>query len=276
MHSNQTHSLKQIAFLTVVLFFFAVPEFCHAQKVDPNKEVTGKNPKTNNIVDKILWGLSFLNYTDRKKDRILDDPKDFESFRGKKLHAIQYTILKQYGVSIEHPDTPVTKKFLRFANRIHISTDSRVIKNEMLVKEGATIDPQLIADMERNIWGKYIYKDQKITLHHLAEDSNQVDMNVAVQDLMTWNIVDKVGVQRTSVGIELKNFLGLSQTWNNYVAINYRKDKLWTFYGWYEYRNIAKSQISINLNYNYDPFIKGLELFPEIQIPLSKVPMEKS
>jgi hypothetical protein len=47
---------------------------------------------------------------------------------------------------------------------------------------------------------------------------------------------------------------------NNYIAINYRKDKLWTFYGWYEFRNIASSQISLNLNYNYDPFLKGLEL----------------
>jgi hypothetical protein len=60
--------------------------------------------------------------------------------------------------------------------------------------------------MQRNIWSKYIFKDQKISVANSEEDTNQVIMDVIVQDLMTWNIVDKVGVQRTSFGVELKNF----------------------------------------------------------------------
>ena len=245
----------QILFLSAILSFSSF-----AQKADENKEINIKNPKADKIINKIIYGFSFLNYTDRKRDRVLHGPEDYEQYRGKRIQEIKYSILKPYGVSIEHPDTPVLKKLSRFANRIHISTKPRVIKTEMLIREGDTIDPQLVADMERNIWSKYIYKDQRISIHNVSDDTNQVVVDVMVQDLMTWNIVDKVGVQRTSFGVELKNFLGLSQSWNNYVAINYRRDKLWSFYGWYEFRNIASSQISLNLNYNYDPFIKGLEL----------------
>jgi hypothetical protein len=78
---------------------------------------------------------------------------------------------------------------------------------------------------------------------------------------MSWNIVDIIGIKSAAVGIELKNFLGLSQHWNNYISLNYRKDKLWSFHGGYEYRNIASSQVSLNLDYNYDPFVKGLEFY---------------
>jgi|688.fasta_scaffold189789_1 hypothetical protein len=50
--------------------------------------------------------------------------------------------------------------------------------------------------MQRNIWSNYIFKDQKISVANSEEDTNQVIMDVIVQDLMTWNIVDKVGLQR--------------------------------------------------------------------------------
>jgi hypothetical protein len=53
-----------------------------------------------------------------------------------------------------------------------------------------------VADMQRNIWSNYIFKDQKISVANSEEDTNQVIMDVIVQDLMTWNIVDKVGLQR--------------------------------------------------------------------------------
>jgi hypothetical protein len=72
-----------------------------------------------------------LHYTDRKKDRILDGAEDFEQYRGKKLNAIHYRSLKPYGVSIENPDSPVTKKAAKFANGIHIPTKPKVIRNEI-------------------------------------------------------------------------------------------------------------------------------------------------
>jgi hypothetical protein len=57
-------------------------------------------------------------------------------------------------------------------------------------------------------------------------------MNIVTQDLMSWNIVDIIGIKSAAVGIELKNFLGLSQHWNNYISLNYRKDKLVEFSWW--------------------------------------------
>lgn len=248
------------AFLLLFIYVL-LPQQSFAQKVDSTKDVTAKHPKAAKIVKNILYGLSFLHYTDRKKDRILDGAEDFEQFRGKKLNAIHYRSLKPYGVSIENPDSPVTKKAAKFANGIHISTKPKVIRNEILLRVGDTIDPQVMSDMERNIWDKNIFKDQKITLETLPDDTNRVNMNIVTQDLMSWNIVDIIGIKSAAIGIELKNFLGLSQHWNNYISLNYRKDNLWSFHGGYEYRNIASSQVSLNLDYNYDPFVKGLEFY---------------
>ena len=202
--------------LCIVLFFLfcgLFPQHTFAQKVDSTKDVTAKHPKGAKIVKNILYGLSFLHYTDRKKDRILDGAEDFEQYRGKKLNAIHYRSLKPYGVSIENPDVPVTKRAAKFANGIHIPTKPKVIRNEILLHVGDTIDPQLMSDMERNIWDKGIFKDQRITLETLSNDTNKVNMNIVTQDLMSWNIVDIIGIKSASVGIELKNFLGLSQHW---------------------------------------------------------------
>lgn len=150
---------------------------------------------------------------------------------------------------------------MKFANGIHITTKPKVLLNEMLVKVGDTIDPQLMADMERNIWNKNTYKDQKIILETVPTDSSRVDMKVMTQDLMSWNIVDIIGIKSSSIGIELKNFMGYSQSWNNYISLNYRKANIWSFHGGYAFRNIASSQINFNLDYNYDNFNKGLEMY---------------
>jgi len=172
-------------FLFFVTACFFIPQTSFAQKVDSTKDVTAKHPKAAKVVKNILYGLSFLHYTDRKKDRILDGAEDFEQYRGKKLNAIHYRSLKPYGVSIENPDSPVTKKAAKFANGIHIPTKPKVIRNEILLRVGDTIDPQLMSDMERNIWNKDIFKDQKITLETLPDDTNRVNMNIVTQDLMS-------------------------------------------------------------------------------------------
>lgn len=121
-------------YLICFSLLFLLPQLNFAQKADQNTEVNIKNPKADKVINKVIYAFSFLNYTDRKRDRVLDGPEDFERFRGKKIQQIKYTNLKPYGVSIKHPDTPVTKKLSRFANRIHISTKPWVIKTEMLIK----------------------------------------------------------------------------------------------------------------------------------------------
>jgi hypothetical protein len=77
-------------------------------------------------------------------------------------------------------------------------TKPKVIRNEILLRVGDTIDPQLMSDMERNIWNKDIFKDQKITLETLPDDTNRVNMNIVTQDLMSWNIVDIIGIKERS------------------------------------------------------------------------------
>ena len=74
------------------------------QKADNTAEATAKHPKTTKVMKAIFNSLYYLNYTDRKKDRILDGPEDFAMYSGKEIASIEIKILKPYGVSIE--DTP--------------------------------------------------------------------------------------------------------------------------------------------------------------------------
>jgi hypothetical protein len=73
--------------IAFALYLLCIPAISFAQKADQTKDILSKHPKTAKVLENILYGLSFLHYTDRKKDRILDGPEDFERFRGKRLNT---------------------------------------------------------------------------------------------------------------------------------------------------------------------------------------------
>lgn len=223
------------------------------------KEVESRQKMLNGL-NTCMKVLSYLNYSDRRADRVLSGIDAFEPYRDKTIRNIDITILEPYGVSIDNPFNNHLTKFQKFANNVQIGTREWVVQNDVLFKEGEKVNPILFADTERNLWERGTFKDLKIFVHEVDENPDEVDVVIVVQDRWSWNIYANAGMDRINTGVQFKNFLGLPHTINQGIALNYRKDNLYTVYGGYYYQNINRSQVDVGVSYKYENFKKGAEL----------------
>lgn len=209
-------------------------------------------------VDKLMEAIGYLNYSDRRVDRNLSGIGVFEKYRGKTIRNITIKVMYPYGVDLDSPDVYHPTKFQKFKNKLQFKTHSWVIENELLFKSGDAVDPISLADSERNLWGKGIYKDVKFFISEV--DDNTIDITVLIRDKWNWSVTSNLDYNQIRFGVQFNNVLGLPQVIGGHVALNYRADNLYTLYGYYKYNNIKSTQINIYLEGTYDKFLKGFDL----------------
>lgn len=208
-------------------------------------------------IDKTLIIASYLNYSDRTVDRIITGKDAFEPYRGKMIRNIDVKVIQPYGVTIEKPECNKFSRFQKFANSIQFKTKEWVVRNDILFKEGEQVDPIIFADTEKNLWERRTFKDLKLFIIPVDGSDNLVDVLVMVQDRWSWNMNFSVQFEKVQGGIQFKNLFGLPQSISTDVALNYRKDNLYTVSGNYQYSNIKHSQIDVSGSYKYSLLNKG-------------------
>lgn len=203
--------------------------------------------------------LGYLNYSDRRVDRALQGITVFEKYKGKKIAAINISVLYPYGVNLDSPDIYHPGKFQKFANSIQFKTRNWVISNELLFNVGDTLDPIAVADSERNIWKKEIYKDVKFNITEL--DSQSVEIEVLIRDKWNWSVLSNVGYDYLKLGLQFNNVLGFPHSIGANMGIRFRKDNLLFSELYYRYQNIKSSQISISAKGYIDNFQKSGSIY---------------
>ena len=216
--------------------------------------------KVVNGLSKTLIYVSYLSYSDRKVDRPLHGPEEYEAYRGKRIRNIDIRIIEPYGATIDKPVTDHYTKFQKFANKIQIRTKDWVVRNDLLFKQGDKIDPILIADTERNLWERETFKDLKFFVEPVDDNPEEVDIVIMLQDRWSWGINTVLAYNSVAAGIQFKNFMGLPQSISNYISFNFRKDNFYTLLGSYRYENIKRTHIDAIVKYQYDNFNKGVWL----------------
>lgn len=210
-----------------------------------------QNRKIVEGLNKTLIYLSYLSYSDRTVDRVVTGKEGFEPYEGFYIRNIDVQILAPYGVSIEKPENDKPTKLQKFANHVQVHTKEFVVRNDLLFKAGEKVNPLTFADTERNLWARNTFKDLKIIIVPVECSSELVDVVVIVQERGSWNVMTSVAYDKTTVGLQFKNFMGLPHSINNYVSFNYRKDNFYTVFGDYSYENIKRSQINYTTGYSY-------------------------
>ncbi len=208
-------------------------------------------------MDKTLIIASYLNYSDRTVDRIITGKDAFEPYRGKLIRNIDVKVIQPYGVTIEKPEGNKFSRFQKFANSIQFKTKEWVVRNDILFKEGDEVNPIIFADTERNLWERRTFKDLKLFIIPVDGSDNLVDVLVMLQDRWSWGVNFSVQFEKVTAGIQFKNLFGLPQSFSSDLALNYRKDNLYTVSGIYQYSNIKHSQIDISASYKYSSLNKG-------------------
>lgn len=121
----------------------------------------------------------------------------------------------------EIPLLPDLTFIFDLANLLHIDTKEKVIRRELLLKEGDPADPLLIAESERNLRGLPYVRQVKIVT--APASPGEVDLRVLAQD--TWTTQPRAGFRfgggtsRASFGIVESNVLGYGKR----IRLLYRK-----------------------------------------------------
>jgi hypothetical protein len=109
---------------------------------------------------------------------------------------------------------PEENHFLfRLANRLHIETHKSVVKKDLLLKEGAKIDQDLLAESERILRTRHYFNNATVAA---AEDGSQVNVDA----YQVWTLVPAISYSHTggnttsSFGLHDSNFLGYGKTVN--------------------------------------------------------------
>jgi outer membrane protein assembly factor BamA len=110
-----------------------------------------------------------------------------------------------------------------WANALHIRTRASVIRRQLLMKPGDTVNRALLEESERNLRALTFIKDAKIL--EVAGPDGQSDLLVRTQDTWTTqpqiNFGSEGGESHFDVGFEEQNFLG----YGKYVTYFLKRDK---------------------------------------------------
>jgi len=110
-------------------------------------------------------------------------------------------------------DPKEDKWLYRLANRLHVVTRDRVIRNQVLFEPGDAYSGRLLEETERIVRGNRFIYDARV--EPIRYEDGVVDVRVTTQDV--WSLTPDVsfsrsgGENRTALGIEETNLLGSGQ-----------------------------------------------------------------
>ena len=113
---------------------------------------------------------------------------------GKTIGSIKIQRLDVFGTRITDTAFHVGNELVDFGNRLHIKTRSRVIRKNLLLKEGQKISPYLLGNNERILRALPYIKDCRIYVTGQKMLSDTVDILVVEKDI--WPLDFGLGFSR--------------------------------------------------------------------------------
>jgi len=186
----------------------------------------------------------------------------YTRYEGKIIRSINVTTLDPFGYLLNDTNARPRSYFEKGGNALHIKTQSKIIRNRMLIRENDRFDSLLVKESERLIRSQSYIHDVVVTAAQAGDNSDSVDVFVRVSDL--WSIIPDGAFSGESFTINLseKNLAGLGHTFSNTYYQNYVNGQN-AFASYYIVPNIKNTYISTRLDYIVDEnrnYIKRLKI----------------
>jgi outer membrane protein assembly factor BamA len=179
------------------------------------KKRLGKRKATKELFD-LLFDVS-----DRKKkpknDSLAHIPKRYD---GKIVGNISIKQIDIFGPKVTDTTGQPKTGIARFFNKMHVNTRDRVIRNNLLIREGDFINQHKIADNERILRLLKFIKDARILIQPRASDSDTVDLLILTQDVMSLSgSLEPEGLTEATIHVNDNNILGTGHQLDNAILI---------------------------------------------------------
>jgi len=225
-----------------------------AQRANKNRLTRGLHniiiarPKDDSNFDSLKTSLSILPYV---------------HFRDRPIRKIIITRLNVFGPAVNDTNRTARTWIGRTGNKIHIQTKTRLIRNNLLFKEGDRLKPVVLSDNERILRALPYLEDASIIVEPVSELNDSVDVHVITKDV--WSIAFDLKINDVNSGIFEgwdHNILGFGQQIQNNILWDSNKKNSTGYYGIYSINNIGRSFFQGSLSYYnaFNVFYYGLSL----------------
>ncbi len=171
-------------------------------------------------------------------------------FKGKIIHEIKIIVLDPFGTDINHPDSLIQQNYWqRAGNKLHASTKSYIISQNLQFKKGDIVKPAQVEESETYLRNTGYIQDARIWMDSIP-NTNEVNVLVAVRDVFPIG-VEIHSLSGTSVDVELtdKNFLGIGNELGIEGIYKTKYADHWGYGIHYAYKNILQTFTNLNVSY---------------------------
>ncbi len=176
----------------------------------------------------------------------------FKPFNGKIIGDIQFKRLPVFGPSVTDTSKVAPNWFQDTGNRLHSPTRIWVLKKNMLIEKGDSLQPFLLSDNERVLRQLSFIRDARLYLQPRkgAEESDTVDVLVITQDYFPYSAGGSYGgFDDLSLRIGNNNLAGLGHQFDNEIIYDKQQSPQFGYRGIYTLPNTAGLFINSQLEF---------------------------
>ncbi len=170
--------------------------------------------------------------------------------RGKTISSIQYKPLDVFGPDFRDTTRRPESKIGEFGNRLHITTNPKIIKKNVLIDVGDTLDVVKILENERIIRSLPYIKDIRFLASPEESDTNLVNLTVLTKDVFSFGIgVHFSGIDAGSFEMYNQNTWGIGHHISAKVVGHVEREPYVGFEGAYSINHIGGNFVNITGSY---------------------------
>ena len=255
------NSRKNLRFLMMTPIFLLLQFSLLAQQdTVPRKSFEEYLKSRKGFLGKVIKGISKDTTEVQMANDITRNVAPYKIYEGYVIRHITIDDLP-FGTSLADTSKKVETGLTRLANKVHHTTRSSTIRNNLFFTENELLLPYLVADNETFLRQLPYIQDVRIRLTRVPGSLDSVDVNIRIKDLFSLGgSLASLGLRNTDIEVNEANLSGTG----NGVSIHglYDNSRRKQFGAGLEYiqRNIGGSFISADVGYqSYYPNINGLK-----------------
>lgn len=204
---------------------------------EDNKTSNSKEEKKESFID-------YFNFIP-KVSKEFACHEDFLDFDGLVIRNIDVHVFDRYSKRLSNIDLDS----ININSNEKDNANQKLVKRQLLFKEGDVVDATLFADAERYLRENTIYTDAVIQIVP-SSDCLFADVIIYVIDNRHWRAIFWASPESITVGVEMVDFAGLPQSLRVFGSGLFNLTNPYRFGASYRINNIARSQVDLEASYD--------------------------
>ena len=212
------------------------------------------------VLDTLKKRVSKRNLLEKAVDALIDWPEDgsqeqgyrtepsvdiYKKYAGKIIDTVIVKRLDVFGTDIHDTTRQDSAWLKRAGNALHINTQRKVVLNNILFQQGATVNPLEMSDSERLLRTLSFIKDARILVKPSDKGKDYVKVIVITKDIWSISVSGSIrGFEAGRLSLTDKNFMGLGHSLRTQFLVDGNHTPAFGFSGFYRISNFRHTFVN--------------------------------